>query len=256
MTMKPTAGRLLVIASLALSACAGSGGKAPAQSNAPGAAAGALQTEEQKTLYAVGLILGQNVKPLALSPAELETVKRGLSDSVIGKAPEVALEAYGPKVQAFAQQRASQAAGAEKGKAAAFAESAAQEQGAVKTASGLVFKTLTPGAGASPAATDTVKVHYRGTLTDGTEFDSSIKRGQPVEFPLSGVIPCWTEGVQKMKIGEKARLVCPSGIAYGDQGRPPVIPGGATLVFEVELLSITKKAPAGAAPQAAPKPKG
>ena len=91
----------------------------------------------------------------------------------------------------------------------------------------------------SPKNTDTVKVNYKGTLIDGTEFDSSYKRGQPAEFPLMGVIPCWTEGLQKMKVGEKAKLVCPSNIAYGDQGRPPTIPGGATLVFEVELLGIT-----------------
>ena len=101
-------------------------------------------------------------------------------------------------------------------------------------------RTLTAGKGASPSATDTVKVHYRGTLTDGKEFDSSIARGEPVEFKLNEVIPCWTEGVQTMKVGEKAQLVCPSDIAYRDQGRPPVIPGGATLVFEVELLGIKK----------------
>jgi FKBP-type peptidyl-prolyl cis-trans isomerase FkpA len=236
--MKPVAGRLLLIASLALSACAGSTAKAPVASPSP--AAGGLQTEDEKTLYAIGLVLGQNVKPLALTPAELETVKKGLTDVVTGAKPAVEIETYGPKIQQLAQTRAASAAGAEKQKASAFADSAAKEEGAVKTPSGLVYKTLTAGKGASPAATDTVKVHYRGTLTDGTEFDSSIKRGQPVEFPLNHVIPCWTEGVGKMHVGEKARLVCPSDIAYGDQGRPPVIPGGATLVFEVELLGISK----------------
>jgi FKBP-type peptidyl-prolyl cis-trans isomerase FkpA len=120
----------------------------------------------------------------------------------------------------------------------AFLDKAAGEQGAVKTSSGLVYKELTPGTGASPKATDTVKVNYRGTLTDGTEFDSSYKRNEPAEFPLNQVIPCWTEGVQRMKVGGKSRLVCPSGIAYGDGGRPPVIPGGATLVFEIELLGV------------------
>jgi FKBP-type peptidyl-prolyl cis-trans isomerase FkpA len=104
---------------------------------------------------------------------------------------------------------------------------------------GIVFESLKAGNGQSPKATDTVRVHYRGTFPDGREFDSS--RGKPVEFPLNRVIRCWTEGVQKMKIGGKAQLVCPSDVAYGDQGRPPVIPGGATLVFEVELLGITGK---------------
>jgi len=96
------------------------------------------------------------------------------------------------------------------------------------------------GTGAVPKATDKVKVHYRGALTDGTVFDSSIERGEPVTFPLNGVIPCWTQGLQLMKEGGKARLVCPSVLAYGDEGRPPKIKGGATLVFDVELLSIEK----------------
>src|SRR5678810_933259 len=121
-----------------------------------------------------------------------------------------------------------------------YLDKAAAEQGAEKTASGLVYRELTPGTGASPKATDTVKVHYRGTLTSGVEFDSSYARNEPAEFPLNRVIPCWTEGVQKMKLGGKARLVCPAAIGYGDRGSPPKIPGGATLVFEVELLEIVQ----------------
>lgn len=125
-------------------------------------------------------------------------------------------------------------------KPGAFLEDAAREAGAVKTPSGLVFRTLTPGQGEGPSATDSVRVHYVGTLVDGSEFDSSVRRGQPAEFRLDQVIPCWTEGVQRMKVGEKARLVCPAEIAYGAQGRPPVIAGGATLVFEVELLGVSR----------------
>ena len=113
------------------------------------------------------------------------------------------------------------------------------EMGAAKTDSGLVYREIRAGSGESPKATDTVKVNYRGTLVDGTEFDSSYKRNQAAEFPLNGVIRCWTEGVQKMKVGGKARLVCPSSIAYGEGGAPPDIPGGATLVFEIELLGIS-----------------
>lgn len=119
-------------------------------------------------------------------------------------------------------------------------KAAAAEAGAVVTDSGLVFRSLKDGSGRSPAATDTVRVHYRGTLTDGKEFDSSIKRGQPAEFPLNRVIPCWTEGVQRIKVGGKARLTCPAAIAYGDRGAGGVIPPNATLVFEVELLGIVK----------------
>jgi FKBP-type peptidyl-prolyl cis-trans isomerase FkpA len=109
-----------------------------------------------------------------------------------------------------------------------------------KTASGIVITTLKEGSGASPKASDTVKVHYRGTLTDGKEFDSSYKRGQPASFPLNRVIPCWTEGVQTLKLGGKAKLQCPSQLAYGNRGIPGVIPPDATLLFEIELLEIAK----------------
>ena len=115
---------------------------------------------------------------------------------------------------------------------------AAAEPGAMRTPSGLVYRELRAGSGGSPKASDTVQVNYRGTLPDGTEFDSSYKRNEPAQFPLSQVIPCWTEGVQKMKVGGKAELVCPASIAYGDRGSPPVIPPGATLIFEIELLRI------------------
>jgi len=121
-----------------------------------------------------------------------------------------------------------------------YLDKAATEPGAQKTASGLVYRELQPGTGPSPKATDTVRVHYRGTLIDGTEFDSSYKRNEPAEFPLNRVIPAWTEGVQKMKVGGKSHLVCPANIAYGERGAPPVIPGGATLIFEIELLGIAK----------------
>lgn len=111
---------------------------------------------------------------------------------------------------------------------------------AVTTPSGLVYLSLKEGTGASPAATDTVKVHYKGTFPDGKEFDSSYKRGQAIEFPLNRVIKCWTEGVQRMKIGGKARLTCPPAIAYGERGAGGVIPPNATLQFEIELLDVRK----------------
>jgi len=118
---------------------------------------------------------------------------------------------------------------------------AAQEPGAQVTASGMVYRSLKDGTGASPKASDTVKVHYRGTLPDGKEFDSSYKRNEAIEFPLSRVIPCWTEGVQLMKVGGKAKLTCPPATAYGDRGAGSVIPPKATLSFEVELLAINGK---------------
>jgi FKBP-type peptidyl-prolyl cis-trans isomerase FkpA len=121
-------------------------------------------------------------------------------------------------------------------------KAAAAEAGAVTTGTGLVYLSLKDGAGPSPTAADTVKVHYRGTLPDGKEFDSSVQRGQPAEFPLGRVIKCWTEGVQRMKVGGKARLTCPAAIAYGERGTPGgPIPPNATLIFEVELLGIGGK---------------
>jgi len=120
-------------------------------------------------------------------------------------------------------------------------ESAAKETGAVVTSSGLVYRSLKDGTGASPTASDVVKVNYRGTFPDGREFDSSYKRNQAIEFPLGNVIPCWTEGVQRMKVGGKAKLTCPASIAYGTRGAGGVIPPNATLLFEVELLGIQGK---------------
>ncbi len=128
--------------------------------------------------------------------------------------------------------------GADPAASLAYLEKAAAEPGAIKTDSGLVYRELRPGTGESPKATDVVKVHYKGALVDGTEFDSSYKRNEPTQFPLNRVIPCWTEGVQRMKVGGKSQLVCPSKLAYGDAGSPPVIPARATLVFEIELLGI------------------
>jgi FKBP-type peptidyl-prolyl cis-trans isomerase FkpA len=189
----------------------------------------ALTTDEQKTIYAIGLSIYKSLAAFECSTEDLELVKRALSDARANKAA-VTLDEWGPKIQALAISRA-------KAASTAYLAKAAAESGAVKTESGLVYKDLRAGDGASPKASDTVKVNYRGTLVNGTEFDSSYKRGQPAEFPLSGVIKCWTEGVQRMKVGGKAQLVCPSELAYGDQGNP-TIPGGSTLVFEIELLEI------------------
>jgi FKBP-type peptidyl-prolyl cis-trans isomerase FkpA/FKBP-type peptidyl-prolyl cis-trans isomerase FklB len=206
-----------------------------------GARAADLTTEDQKTLYAAGVAISQNISGLALSEAELEILKSGLTDGALQRPLKVDMQTYGPKIQQFAQGRASVAADKEKKAGAAFLAKAAAEPGTRKTASGALVKDIKAGTGAAPKATDTVKVHYHGTLPDGTVFDSSVQRGQPATFPLSGVIKCWTEGVQEIKVGGKARLVCPSDIAYGDRGSPPKIKPGATLVFEVELLEIVAK---------------
>jgi FKBP-type peptidyl-prolyl cis-trans isomerase FkpA len=199
-----------------------------------------LETEDQKTLYALGLLLGRNIKPFALKPEELAIVRAGLTDAATDAKPKVEIETYGPKVNELVQKRAAAGADETKKKGQEFADNVAKQKDATKTASGVVIRTITAGAGESPGAQDVVKVHYEGKLIDGTVFDSSIKRGQPAEFPLNGVVPCWTEALQKMKKGEKAQIVCPSSLAYGDRGSPPNIPPGATLSFEVELLDFHK----------------
>jgi FKBP-type peptidyl-prolyl cis-trans isomerase FkpA len=198
-------------------------------------------TDEQKTMYALGLIISQSLAPFTLSESELELVRAGMTDGVLKKTPKVDLPTYGPKVNQLQQTRAAAQAESEKKSGTAYVEKAAKESGAKKTESGAIVTTLKEGKGEQPKATDTVKVHYHGTLTDGTVFDSSVKRGEPATFPLNQVIKCWTEGVQLMKVGGKSKLVCPSAIAYGDRGSPPTIKPGATLVFEVELLEIVKK---------------
>jgi FKBP-type peptidyl-prolyl cis-trans isomerase FkpA/FKBP-type peptidyl-prolyl cis-trans isomerase FklB len=211
---------------------------------AAGAVAGAagpeLKTEDQKTLYALGLVISQNLAGFNLSPTDLDSVMAGVSDGVLKKDFKVDVQTYAPKISQLQASRAGATAVVEKKAGQAFLDKAAAEKGATRTASGLIITTLKPGTGPSPKATDKVKVHYHGTLADGTVFDSSVQRGEPIALPLNGVIRCWTEGVQLMKVGGKSKLVCPSDIAYGDQGRPPTIKPGATLVFEVELLEISK----------------
>lgn len=216
------------------------------------------QTEDQKTIYALGALMSKQLSIFNLSADEYEILQQGITDAAGGKTLAVEPEDYKQKINTLAQTRIQAAAQKQKDLAKPYLENAAREEGAEKTASGLIYKQIKAGNGAKPKTTDIVKVHYTGTFIDGKVFDSSVQRGQAVEFPLGQVIPCWTEGLSKMKIGGKAKLTCPSETAYGDVGRPPVIAGGTTLVFEVELLEI--KAPAktvkkSATPVAKPKAK-
>ncbi|HVY82842.1 MAG TPA: FKBP-type peptidyl-prolyl cis-trans isomerase [Steroidobacteraceae bacterium] len=199
-----------------------------------------LATDQDKTLYALGQAISKSLDAFQLTPQELEIVKSGIEDGVAGKPSAVDMTQYADKIQELHRTRLAALTQKEKTSGAAYVTKAAAEKGATKTASGIVIKTLTPGTGASPTATDEVKVNYEGKLIDGTVFDSSIERGEPATFPLNGVIPCWTEAVQTMKVGGKSRIVCPSDLAYGDRGSPPQIRPGATLIFEVQLLDIVK----------------
>ena len=209
-----------------------------------------LATEDDKTFYALGGLISKSLETFQLTPKELELVKAGIEDGVGGKPAAVDLEKYGDKVQAMHQSRLAALGAKDKAAGDAFMTKAAAVKGATKTASGIIITPLTPGTGASPKATDEVKVHYEGKLIDGKIFDSSLKRGEPATFPLNGVIPCWTEALQLMKVGGKSRIVCPSNLAYGERGSPPNIRPNSTLIFEVQLLEIAKPA---APPAAAPK---
>jgi FKBP-type peptidyl-prolyl cis-trans isomerase FkpA len=199
-----------------------------------------LVTEEDKTLYALGQLISKNLDVFQLTPKELEIVQSGLEDGVTGKAAAVDATQYADQLENLHRSRLAALTAKEKSEGKAFADKEATNKDATKTASGLVITTLRPGTGASPAATDRVKVHYEGRLINGTVFDSSIQRGEPATFPLDGVIPCWTEALQLMKVGGKSRFVCPSDLAYGDRGSPPQIRSGASLVFDVELLDVVK----------------
>jgi FKBP-type peptidyl-prolyl cis-trans isomerase FkpA len=202
------------------------------------AAAPEPTTDEQKTLYALGLAISQSLGTFSLSESELDLVKSGITDGVFKKAPKVDLQTFGPKIQQLQQARASVVAEVEKKTGAAFLAKAAAESGAKKTESGAIITTIKEGNGATPKVMDTVKMHYLGTLIDGTVFDRSAKQGEPATIRLNEMSKCWMEGMQQMKVGSKSKLVCPSSLAYRDKGLPPLIKPGATLVFEIELLEI------------------
>jgi FKBP-type peptidyl-prolyl cis-trans isomerase FkpA len=198
-----------------------------------------LDTEEGKAWHALGFNIGTQLKDLqGSSETEVDDILSGIKAALMQEPPEVPLDEYVPKASMMMQERAAEKGKAmiEEGKKAL--EAAAAEDGATKTDSGLVVLIENEGSGASPAASDSVEVHYEGTLVDGSVFDSSYARGQPISFPLSGVIAGWTEGLQLMKVGGKAKLTIPYDLAYGERGSPPAIPPMATLIFTVELLDI------------------
>jgi FKBP-type peptidyl-prolyl cis-trans isomerase FkpA len=212
--------------------------KPAATDTAKDSAAGELATDDQKSIYTLGIALARNLEPFNLTEPELKTLEQGLNDGALHRPPKVDFETQAPKLQAFAKQRAAAGAAEEEKASESFLTSAGGEAGAQKFDSGLVLKEISPGTGDSPKATDTVRVNYEGKLRDGTVFDSSIQRGTPFQVTLNRVIPCWTEGLQKMKVGGKAKLTCPAKIAYGDRGFPPKIKPGAALEFQVELIEI------------------
>ena len=211
-----------------------------------------LESEDDKTFYAMGYMLGGNLQRLTLSDKELAALYKGVAMAAKNEKSEVDMGTYQNRIQEVFKARMDKVAAKEKDAGKAFIEKFVKDEAGTKTASGLAYKVLKEGTGATPAAEDIVEVHYHGTLTDGTVFDSSIERGKTISFPLNRVIKGWTEGLQTMKEGGKTKFVIPSELAYGEAGAPPKIPGGATLVFEVELFKVTKAADAN---KAAPAPK-
>jgi FKBP-type peptidyl-prolyl cis-trans isomerase len=244
--MRLTSASILLM-SIALTVVPACAKNPPADAAAKGPPA--LVTEDDKTLYALGEMISKSLEAFQLTPQELEIVKSGITDGVNGKASSVDPADYSEKLQAMHTARSAKLAEKSKAAGSDYLAKAATEKGANKTASGLVITEITPGTGASPKATDQVKVHYEGKLINGSVFDSSLKRGEPTTFPLNGVIPCWTEAVQLMKVGGKSKVVCPPELAYGERGAPPQIPPDSTLVFEVHVLAIVKP---DAAPDAKP----
>jgi FKBP-type peptidyl-prolyl cis-trans isomerase len=204
----------------------------------------ALETDEQKILYALGLALAARLPSINPTDAEIEFIEVGLKDGLQGREPRVDMREYITKLDGFVNERIGAAAAEEKVAGDTFRAEQAKLDGAVTTDSGMIYFEVEPGTGAQPSATDTVTLHYHGTLTDGNVFDSSRQRGEPAQFALNGVVPCFGEGVQLMKVGGKSKLVCPPDLAYGDRGSPPQIKPGATLVFEVELIGILSQAAA------------
>ena len=196
-------------------------------------------TETEKISYALGADIGGSLKGLGLD-LNLESFMQGVSDAMNGQnkfSPEE-LQAIFQLVNQKVQEKQNNAMASEKEKGAKFLAENKKQPGVIETASGLQYKVVKMGDGPKPTATDKVKVHYHGTLIDGTVFDSSVERGEPITFPLNGVIRGWTEGVQLMPVGSKFIFYIPSELAYGDRGAGQIIKGGATLIFEVELLEI------------------
>ncbi len=207
----------------------------------PAFAADPPKTDEEKTLYAIGLSIARDLAVFNLSPAEFKTVEQGISDGFGGK-PAVEIGEYQKKVTELAiarrKEQGIKAAAADQ----AFVEKAAKAEGAVRTDSGLIFLMLSEGSGPVPGPKDMVKVHYRAMLTNGREFGNTYTKKEPIDIKMDGVIKCWSEGLQRMKAGSKARWICPPELAYGETGVGDTILPYATLVFEVQLLEVKHEA--------------
>jgi len=224
----------------------------PAPAAAPSGAGSELATDELKIAYTLGFLNGKNSLRYRLRPEEWQAFLAGLEDAHAKQGSKTDTEMWMSKIQAFAKGRDAETATENKRAGAEALAKASEVTGARKTPSGLVIRTVKEGTGATPNDQDQVKVKYSGKLVDGTEFDNSDKHGGSSTFVLAGVIPCWTEALKLMKVGEIVDLYCPPEIAYGDRGAGPVIPGGSTLHFTIEMLDVVAPASAATPGVAAP----
>jgi len=235
----------LVLIAATCAACANPGGSSGPASSSPAASVASTNTatpttEEEKAIYAMGVALSKQVLSLHLSPAELELLTAGLADGVNGRPHKAEPADYADRLGKLADTRSAAAAVDEKKTGSAFLDKLAAEPGAKRFPTGLVFTSVKEGTGASPLLNQSVRVHYRGTLADGTVVDSSDREAEPTTAPMARVIPCWSQALQLMKEGGKARIGCPSTLAYGDRGLAPAIPPGAALAFDVELVEVVR----------------
>ena len=206
---------------------------------APAPAAEAADPEREKLLYAIGVIVGRRLTEFQLSDEELEIVERGLRDVAMRRELFVNENFYRKRITKFAKERGALRLAMHKRASERFLERAGEAEGAVRTPAGVIVTELRPGRGGVPSARDVVRVHFHGRLYDGSVFDSSVERGEPELQNLARAGPCWRDGLQRMRVGGKSRIVCSSELAYGDKGTQTV-PGGAAIVLEVELLEIVR----------------
>ena len=199
----------------------------------------ALESEQDKLSYGLGVLISENLKQQDFKDLNYDLVFKAIQANIDGEA-QMTLEEARTSLQDYQRRQQEEKSALAKEAGKAYLDENAKREGVNVTDSGLQYEEVTAAEGDKPGIDDTVKVHYVGTLEDGTEFDSSVARGEPAQFPLKGVIPGWTEGLQLMSVGSKYRFVIPSDLAYGDRGAGPKIGPGATLIFEVELLEIVK----------------
>ncbi len=200
-----------------------------------------LKSTSDSVAYSIGVSIGSNMKKDGLDSLNLEVLKQAISSAIKGDSLLIDAATSQSVIQSYLSAKQKQKGEANKSAGMKFLEENKKKSGVVVTASGLQYQVEKEGTGPMPTATDTVKVHYHGTLIDGTVFDSSVERGEPAEFPVGAVIKGWTEALQLMKVGSKYKLFIPSDLAYGDRAAGPKIAANSTLIFDVELLEIKGK---------------